>query len=157
MNSKAAAMSDTPKFKEYDVVRLVRDVADTQLRTGLRGTILHVYPEADVYEVELRTCRGTVVETLTVSHLELVPAAEPEAEVFANAWLTFEDVLEMAPTLTQEQAENWLAHHEHILKKDMLAAGADTIMTIICEFGYRTDDQPSVDALAKACTEMRHG
>lgn len=53
-------------MKEHDPVVLTDDIADTDLRAGDVGTIVHVYGNATAYEVEFLTLDGHTHAVTTV-------------------------------------------------------------------------------------------
>jgi hypothetical protein len=64
-------------MKEYDVVKLNRDIPEKNLKQGLKGTIVMVYNEPDLpiaFEVEFVNSAGETValETIKEEYLELV-------------------------------------------------------------------------------------
>lgn len=53
-------------LKELDPVVLTRDVPERRLSEGDVGTIVHVYGDAETYEVEFVTAEGRTVAVLTL-------------------------------------------------------------------------------------------
>lgn len=51
---------------EHDVVVLTEDVSAEGLRAGDAGTVIHVHPRAEAYEVEFFTLTGQTVAVATV-------------------------------------------------------------------------------------------
>ncbi len=58
-------------FTEHDRVVLTRDIEASELRTGVIGTIVHIYPERAAFEVEFLAPdrRNAVVATLLPSQI----------------------------------------------------------------------------------------
>ncbi len=74
------------KFRELEVIVLRKDLPTYHLRAGDLGTIVHVYPEGNFYEVEFLRSDGTTVALLTLSEEDL---RRPEStEIFHVRSLT---------------------------------------------------------------------
>ncbi len=77
-----------------DVIELIIDVPERNLRTGMQGTVVHLHPD-DAYEVEFTNQDGETLEMLAlypsqfivvwrVDTHEWVPVAEQAASLIAN-------------------------------------------------------------------------
>ncbi|MFP4485156.1 MAG: DUF4926 domain-containing protein [Spirochaetaceae bacterium] len=53
-------------MKEHDRVVLTKDIANTDLRAGDVGTVVHVYGDATAYEVEFLTLDGHTHAVATI-------------------------------------------------------------------------------------------
>jgi hypothetical protein len=61
-------------FREYDVVKLKRDILSHNLLAGARGTVLLVYlqpPRAPAYEIEFTDGQGSALAILAVQEEDL--------------------------------------------------------------------------------------
>jgi hypothetical protein len=54
------------KIHEHDLVVLTRDLADSGLKSGDIGTVVHVHDRSAGYEVEFLTLCGTTVAVITL-------------------------------------------------------------------------------------------
>lgn len=59
-------------FKEYELVKLTKDIPSVRLKAGARGTIVMVYPDyPGVYEVEFLDPDGRTLALLTLQEEDL--------------------------------------------------------------------------------------
>ncbi|MEJ2677566.1 MAG: DUF4926 domain-containing protein [Gemmatimonadota bacterium] len=65
-------------MKELELAVLTRDMPEHGLEEGDVGTIVHVYPEAEAYEVEFVTGDGHTVAVLTLEPGDVRPRAGTE-------------------------------------------------------------------------------
>ena len=63
---------------EHDVVVLVRDVEDYDLKVGDVGSVVHCYEAGNVYEVEFVTPQGKTVALLTLNQRDIRPMGDSE-------------------------------------------------------------------------------
>ena len=59
------------KFYELDIVILQKDLPAQHLRAGDLGTVVHVYPQGDLYEVEFLRSDGQTVAVVTLGEQDL--------------------------------------------------------------------------------------
>ena len=62
-------------INEHDCVVLTQDLPDVGLRTGDIGTVVHIHPGAEGYEVEFMTLAGETVTIVTLLPPQLRPIA----------------------------------------------------------------------------------
>ncbi|MDX9973552.1 MAG: DUF4926 domain-containing protein [FCB group bacterium] len=53
-------------INEHDCVVLTQDLPDEGLKTGDIGTVVHIHPDANGYEVEFMTLAGETVAIVTL-------------------------------------------------------------------------------------------
>lgn len=63
---------------EHDVIVLTRDLPERNLRAGDVGTVVHVYAEGKVYEVEFVTGAGQTRAVVTLQPTEIRPLGAGE-------------------------------------------------------------------------------
>ena len=63
---------------EHDRVVLTDDIAETDLKTGDVGTIVHIYPHAAAFEVEFLALDGNTAALATVSPSQVRPVAHTD-------------------------------------------------------------------------------
>ncbi len=63
---------------EHNRVVLTDDIADTDLKAGDVGTIVHVYPNAKVFEVEILALDGNTAALATVLPSQVRPVARTD-------------------------------------------------------------------------------
>lgn len=65
-------------LRELDSVVLTRDIADTGLKKGDVGAIVHAYGDANAFEVEFVTAEGKTVAVLTLGPADVRPMVDSE-------------------------------------------------------------------------------
>jgi hypothetical protein len=60
------------EIKESDMVALVSDMPDLDLKAGMIGTVVHVYSNGRICEIEFKTSENWVVWTLCTSDFKKV-------------------------------------------------------------------------------------
>ena len=60
-------------LEEHDRVVLTDDISDMDLKAGDVGTIVHVYPNGEAFEVEFLTLDGNTVALTTVLPSQVRP------------------------------------------------------------------------------------
>lgn len=65
-------------MKEHDTVALARDEPQQGLKAGDIGAIVHIYKDAQAYEVEFVSLRGKTLAILTLPADAVRPIAERE-------------------------------------------------------------------------------
>ena len=63
---------------EHDRVVLTDDIAETDLKAGDVGTIVHVYPNAEAFEVESLALDGHTAALATALPPQVRPVARPD-------------------------------------------------------------------------------
>ncbi len=63
---------------EHDRVVLTDDIAETDLKAGDVGTIVHIYPNAAAFEVEFLALDGNTAALATVSPSQVRPVAHTD-------------------------------------------------------------------------------
>ena len=63
---------------EHDVVVLIRDVEDYDLKAGDVGAVVHCYEAGNAYEVEFVNSQGKTVALLTLNHRDIRPMGDSE-------------------------------------------------------------------------------
>ena len=63
---------------EHDVVVLIRDVEDYDLKAGDVGAVVHCYEAGSAYEVEFATPQGKTVALLTLNQRDIRPMSDSE-------------------------------------------------------------------------------
>lgn len=62
-------------MNELSLVALTRSVPEHSLIAGDVGTIVHVYPQSEAYEVEFSTGQGKTIAVLTLRASDVRPIA----------------------------------------------------------------------------------
>lgn len=65
-------------FEELDTIVLNRNIEKNGLKKGDVGTIVHVYEESKVLEVEFLTAKGKTVAVLTLTPSDIRPMERNE-------------------------------------------------------------------------------
>ena len=65
-------------FTEHDRVVLTADLAETALKAGDVGTVVHVYPNAAAFEVEFLALDGNTAALATVLPSQVRPPARTD-------------------------------------------------------------------------------
>ena len=65
-------------FEEHDRVVLTDDIADMDLKAGDVGTIVHIYPNAEAFEVEFLALDGNTAVLATVLPSQVRPVAHTD-------------------------------------------------------------------------------
>ena len=65
-------------LEEHDRVVLTDDIAEADLKTGDVGTIVHVYPDAEAFEVEFLALDGYTAALATVLPSQVRPVARTD-------------------------------------------------------------------------------
>jgi hypothetical protein len=65
-------------LKELEPVALTRDVAESGLKSGDVGAIVHVYSDHSIYEVEFVAANGKTVALLTLTERDIRPISGRE-------------------------------------------------------------------------------
>ena len=65
-------------IKELDSVVLVRDMPEYGLKRGDVGTVVHVYGQAEAFEVEFVSGEGTTVAVVTLGREDVRPMQSRE-------------------------------------------------------------------------------
>ncbi len=65
-------------IKEHDRIVLTGDLADGELRDGDVGTVVHVYPDGDTFEVEFLTLDGETVSVVSLPASQVRPIGKRE-------------------------------------------------------------------------------
>jgi hypothetical protein len=65
-------------FTEHDRVVLTADLAETALKAGDVGTVVHVYPNAAAFEVEFLALDGNTAALATVLPSQVRPVARTD-------------------------------------------------------------------------------
>ena len=65
-------------FTEHDRVVLTADLAETALKAGDVGTVVHVYPNAAAFEVEFLALDGHTTALATVLPSQVRPVARTD-------------------------------------------------------------------------------
>ncbi len=60
-------------IKEHDRVVLTTDLPKEGLKAGDVGTVVHIHPQGEAFEVEFLTLDGTTVAIATVQNSQLRP------------------------------------------------------------------------------------
>ncbi len=63
---------------EHDRIVLTDDIADTDLKAGDVGTIVHVYPNGEAFEVEFLALDGHTAALATVLPSQVRPVARTD-------------------------------------------------------------------------------
>jgi len=75
-------------IKEHDRIVLTTDIPDEGLEAGDVGTVVHVYPGAEGYEVEFLALDGNTEAVVTLRNSQVRPVKKheiPHAREFAAA------------------------------------------------------------------------
>lgn len=70
--------STVPQVREHERVALTKDHAESALRAGDVGTVVHVYPEQAAYEVEFVAFSGESLGTFTIEAHGVRPLGEDD-------------------------------------------------------------------------------
>ena len=65
-------------FKEHDRIVLTDDIPDHRLKIGDVGTIVHIYPSREAFEVEFLTLDGNTAALATVLPSQVRPVADTD-------------------------------------------------------------------------------
>lgn len=65
-------------LQELDSVVLTVDLPDHRLRAGDLGTIVHIYPSGERYELEVFTVTGKTLDVITVTRDQIRPLSDRE-------------------------------------------------------------------------------
>jgi hypothetical protein len=65
-------------MKEHETVVLLKDISESDLRSGDIGAIVHVYADGKAYEVEFISGDGQTIAVLTLDHTDVRPLAKKE-------------------------------------------------------------------------------
>lgn len=65
-------------LKEHDRIVLTDDIPDYRLKIGDVGTIVHVYPRREAFEVEFLTLDGNTAALATVLPSQVRPVASTD-------------------------------------------------------------------------------
>ena len=65
-------------LKEHDRIVLTDDIPDQRLKTGDVGTIVHIYPRGEAFEVEFLTLDGNTAAMATVLPFQVRPVSSTD-------------------------------------------------------------------------------
>ena len=70
MAKRQSSSATPPPIREHDIVELIAPMPSEGLRTGVSGTVVHIYRNGEAYEVEFIEPAGSKVVTLSSAQVK---------------------------------------------------------------------------------------
>lgn len=78
-------------FKDLEIVKLTHDIPDSELKEGDMGTIVSVYSDGSVYDIEFMDEQGDTKELITLDSSDIISVKEKKSFSSKEAvgWLAY--------------------------------------------------------------------